>query len=106
MKPGQKAMVYEDPITRNIVEGVAVLVRHLRAQIWEVQFEGDDDNSHFGGSTYIRTVIEPSVCAWCRYYKDEHHNPTRRTTNEEYDLIQSHGICKVCRELQTKEVTQ
>jgi hypothetical protein len=87
-------MVYAEPYTQTRPEGVATLVAHLRGSVWQVVFDGQSD-------VHPRTIIEPRICAWCRYYKDADHNPTRRCTGEEYSLISNHGMCRICRQLNT-----
>lgn len=38
------------------------------------------------------------VCAWCRHTYGADGMPVRKLTPEEYVRVDSHGVCKPCRE--------
>ena len=91
---GQMVMVYEDPVTQDKPEGPAVIRRvyALPRNHYAVEFVNDP------GESFARFVYpQRGVCAWCRSFVDENHNPVRKATDEEYSLIESHGICVVCK---------
>jgi hypothetical protein len=56
MEPGQKVMVYEDPVTKTDEEGVATLIELYRRdcgdglELWVVRFDDEPDR------TFTRTV--------------------------------------------------
>ena len=60
MKPGDRAMIYEDPITQEKEEGMATLIEDqgcdpgdCRLEHWLVVF--DEDGAH--GSSYRRAIF-------------------------------------------------
>ena len=45
-----------------------------------------------------------SICAWCHSEYDPTGQPIRKLTDQEYDKVVSHGICNICKDLQSKKV--
>lgn len=62
MRPGQRVQIFEDPITQEKPEGMAILIDPTGStdfdlgQQWNVQFDDDHD-----GDTYTRWVGGPKA---------------------------------------------
>lgn len=102
LQKGDRAIVYEDTVTRTRIEGSAVVIGVRGHNVYDVRF----DLKHFD-VMQVRVIHQPwAVCAWCKSFINERGELIRGCEPLEYECAHDHGICLACKREQLNTNTK